>query len=65
MKTIGSGEYNSLWIERCFGEAELQPLKDKPVVCSGSTMGSYIAIQNYIRLMLQWMDKIQCWRKGL
>ena len=34
-------------------------------MCSGSTLGSYIAIHNYLRTMLQSMDTVKCWLKGI
>jgi hypothetical protein len=35
------------------------------VLCSGSTLGSYIAIAHYISTMLSSMDKVKCWLKGI
>jgi hypothetical protein len=40
-------------------------VKDKAVICSGSTLGSYVAIDNYITTMLTSMDKVKCWLKGI
>ncbi len=34
------------------------------VICSGSTLGSYIAVHNYVRVMLASMDSVKCWLKG-
>lgn len=40
-------------------------MKDKAVICSGSTLGSYTAIDYYIRTMLRSMDTVKCWLKGI
>lgn len=65
VKTIGSCVFNSLWIGRCFGKPALAALKQYPVLCSGSTLGSYLGIKHYIRTMLRSMDTIKCWLKGI
>ncbi len=65
VKNIGICVYNSLWIGRCFGKEALEQLKSYPVLCSGSTMGSYTAIHQYIRTMLSSMDSVKCWLKGI
>ena len=65
VKQIGICKYNSLWIGRCFGKPALQELKQYPVICSGSTLGSYPAITHYVRTMLKSMDDVKCWLKGI
>eukprot|EP01036_Dinobryon_divergens_P030362 gene30362-39595_t len=65
VKTIGICVFNSMWVSKCFGKPALPPLKEKAVVCSGSTLGSYLAIHNYLRTMLQSMDTVKCWLKGI
>jgi len=65
VKNIGKCVFNSLWIGRCFGKPALANLKHLPVLCSGSTLGSYLAIQKYIRTMLHAMDTVKCWLKGI
>lgn len=65
VKNIGLCKYNSLWIGRCFGKPALAELRENPVICSGSTLGSYPAIHHYIRTMLQSMDTVKCWLKGI
>jgi len=65
VKTIGKCVYNSLWIGRCFGKPATKALKDYAVICSGSTMGSYIGIQFYVQTMLKSMDSVKCWLKGI
>ncbi|CAE7565330.1 unnamed protein product, partial [Symbiodinium microadriaticum] len=65
VKTIGICKYNSLWIARCFGKSALPPVKDEAVICSGSTLGSFSGISLYVKTMLQSMDTVKCWLKGI
>jgi len=65
VKDIGKCAFNSLWIGRCFSKESLQELKKQAVICSGSTLGSFIGIDYYISTMLSWMDKLKCWKKGI
>ena len=65
VKSIGKCVYNSFWVGRCFSRESLQDLKKEAVICSGSTLGSYDGISYYVSTMLRWMDKIQCWKKGI
>ncbi len=65
VKNIGICVFNSMWIKVCFGKDALQKLKQNPVICSGSTLGSYPAVHHYVRTMLQSMDSVKCWLKGI
>lgn len=65
VKNIGKCVYNSLWVGRCFGKDALKQVKDFPVLCSGSTMGTYSAVHYYVRAMLSSMDTVKCWLKGI
>jgi hypothetical protein len=65
VKSIGKCVYNSLWIGRCFGRQALAALSSYPVLCSGSTLGSYLGIKHYVRTMLSSMDTVKCWLKGI
>jgi hypothetical protein len=65
VKNIGNCVYNSAWVGDCFGAPALEEVKHLPVICSGSTLGSYPAIRHYISTMLKGMDEIQCWRKNI
>ena len=40
------------------------PFFDKPVVCSGSTMGEQVAIEAYLRAMVVQFDETRCKVKG-
>jgi hypothetical protein len=57
--------FNSLWIARCFGKAALKPLKAMPVICSGSTLGSGLAMRSYVPTMLRSFDEVKCWQRGI
>lgn len=51
--TIGNQPINARWVANCFGdEGGLEILKDKPIVCSGVTLGRIDKILSYLRLML-------------
>ena len=65
VKNIGICVYNSLWVGRCFGKPALEKIKHNPVLCSGSTLGSFRAITYYVRTMLKSMDEVKCWLKGI
>ena len=55
--------FNSGWVGECFGNKALQDIKHLPVICSGSTLGSYIGIRHYLTQMLKSMDGVQCWQR--
>ena len=65
VKNIGICVFNSGWVGECFGDAALEEIKHQPVICSGSTLGSYQAIKHYIRTMLKSMDHVKCWLKNI
>jgi hypothetical protein len=65
VKNIGICVFNSNWIKTCFGKPALEALKAKPVICSGSTLGTYQAVNHYVRTMLSYMDSVKCWLKGI
>jgi len=46
--TIGACPNNSRWIREYFGEEVLEKLGDKPIICSGTTLGDYAAIMTYL-----------------
>lgn len=65
VKNIGKCVFNSMWVGRCFSPEALAAIKHLPVICSGSTLGSYPAIRFYVNKMLTSMDTVQCWKKGI
>lgn len=54
-----------MWVGRCFGKPVLRQLRMMPVICSGSTLGSAIAMRHYVPSMLRSMDSVKCWLKGI
>ncbi|CAA7621748.1 hypothetical protein [Magnetospirillum sp. SS-4] len=53
---IGTSPSNSQWLIQTFGEGALAPLKDKPISCSGTTMGSHAGILAYCDKLLELAD---------
>lgn len=51
-RLIGHDPSNCQWIEQVFGPQVLERLKDKPISCSGTTIGTQEAIMQYIELLL-------------
>ena len=54
---LGKSKKNLKWIQNGYGDATLDALKDKPTICSGSTMGEQIAIETYLRAMVNEHDE--------
>lgn len=42
---IGQSSFNSGWIEGAYGAQEKAKMKDKRILCSGSTIGEQVAIE--------------------
>nr|WP_321513899.1 hypothetical protein [uncultured Pseudodesulfovibrio sp.] len=49
--TIGGCPYNRHWVREHLGTEMLGELKDKPVACSGTTIGDHSAMVDYLRDM--------------
>jgi len=62
--TIGQSSYNSRWLKTAYGVDNVSSFFDKPVVCSGSTMGEKVAIEAYLRAMVAQFDETHCKVKG-
>jgi hypothetical protein len=54
---LGRSTKNMKWIKNGYGDATIDALKDKPTICSGSTMGEQIAIETYLRAMVNEHDE--------
>ncbi|KAL7562498.1 hypothetical protein ACA910_008207 [Epithemia clementina (nom. ined.)] len=54
---LGISKKNQQWIRRAYGDATIELLKNKPTICSGSTMGEQIAIETYLRAMVNEHDE--------
>ena len=61
---IGTSNYNRRWLNTAYGEKNVKPFYDKPVICSGSTIGNQDAIETYLRAMVAEYDATLCKQKG-
>jgi len=61
---IAKSQYNSRWIKVAYGQKALKEVSSKPVICSGSTMGSQRAIELYSIAMVAQFDKTKCKQVG-
>ena len=61
---IGSSSYNSKWVKTAYGNKIFDTMSEKPVICSGSTMGSKPAIEIYTTAMVAQFDKSKCKQVG-
>lgn len=62
--TIGQSSFNSRWLKDAYGEEAVKPFFEKPIICSGSTMGETVAIEAYLRGAVAQFDKTKCKLKG-
>ena len=49
---IGTSNYNRKWLITAYGQDNVKPYFEEPVICSGSTIGHQIAIESYLRAMV-------------
>ena len=63
-ENIGKSSFNSKWISGAYGKQVLDQMRDKPVICSGSTIGDAVAIEAYLRAMISQFDITRCKMKG-
>lgn len=49
---IGNNEFNRGWIQGCMGRMAAETVKDEPVLCSGTTLGTQRGMQTYLQLMV-------------
>jgi len=54
---LGKSRKNMNWIKNGYGQPVLDALKDKPTICSGSTMGEAVAMEQYIRALISEKDE--------
>ena len=55
--SIGDSEINARWIRTDFGDEMLVDLADKPIVCSGVTIGPVEAMLHYLQIFIDTMVK--------
>lgn len=61
---LGRSPKNRKWLERAYSVGLSSLLAEKPTICSGSTMGEQIAIEAYLRAMVNEWDETQVLQKG-
>lgn len=54
---IGASTMNRKWLTLAYGGATARALQDRPIVCSGATMGEQVAIDAYLRAMVAESDE--------
>lgn len=54
---LGISTKNRRWISVGYGERTMEAIQEKPTICSGSTMGERIAIETYLRAMVNEHDE--------
>lgn len=54
---LGQSRKNRKWIYNGYGPYVFDALKDKPTICSGSTMGHQVAIDTYLRALINEHDE--------
>jgi hypothetical protein len=63
VKSIGTCPFNRPWIAKCWGEEVMQEWAQKPVICSGSTLGTYDGTRHYVSRMIKEFDDMNCFHK--
>jgi len=58
--TIAQSRANSRWILKTYSETVLQQIAEKPVLCSGTTLGGQPAMETYARAMVYEFDHSNC-----
>lgn len=61
---LGKSVKNRKWLERAYSKEVAENFKDKPTICSGSTMGEQVALQAYLRGMISEWDETHILQKG-
>lgn len=56
---LGISRQNRNWLTKGYGERVIEVLKDSPTICSGSSMGEQVAIETYLRAMVNEHDECQ------
>ena len=54
---LGKSKKNKNWISRGYGKQVMAALENKPTICSGSTMGEQVAIETYLRALINEHDE--------
>lgn len=54
---LGKSTKNVNWLRNGYGRHVLEALRDKPTICSGSTMGEQVAMEQYLRALVNEKDE--------
>lgn len=57
--SIRSNEFNAWWVHAAYGNEGLDQIGDKAIICCGTIMGSRQLIMDYVRLMIQEMQRLR------
>mmetsp|Transcript_33046 Transcript_33046/g.60605 ORF Transcript_33046/g.60605 Transcript_33046/m.60605 type:complete len:314 (+) Transcript_33046:465-1406(+) len=58
--TIATQTSNARWIRETKGEKVLEEIGHNPIVCSGTTLGGAVAMESYLRAIIEEFDNTQC-----
>jgi hypothetical protein len=56
---LGKSTKNVNWLRNGYGAPVLAAMKDKPTICSGSTMGEAAAMEQYLRALINEKDETE------
>lgn len=62
--TLGESTFNRNWLTTAYGYGSISSFLDKPIVCSGSSLGTQVAVEAYLRAMVAQFDETKCMVKG-
>lgn len=54
---LGKSAKNTNWLKYAYGVHVLDSLRDKPTICSGGTMGEAVAMEQYLRALINEKDE--------
>ncbi|GKY95624.1 hypothetical protein MPSEU_000523700 [Mayamaea pseudoterrestris] len=54
---LGKSRKNANWLRNGYGAGLLDALADKPTICSGSSMGEQVALETYLRALINEHDE--------
>jgi hypothetical protein len=63
--TIADSAYNRSWLLTAYGEEMLEALRDRPISCSGVTIGSVDGVLAYLTIMVQELARLPKHTRGI
>lgn len=54
---LGKSTKNANWLRNGYGNQVIASLRDKPTICSGGTMGEVVALEQYLRALINEKDE--------